>query len=77
MLNNKTILQIVPALNTGGVERGVLEISRFIVQNDFRSVVISSGGKLEYQVIKSGGKHYRLDVYTKNPFKWRSLRKKN
>ena len=49
MSNNKTILQIVPALNTGGVERGVLEISRFIVQNDFKSVVISSGGKLEYQ----------------------------
>ena len=73
---NKTILQIVPALNTGGVERGVLEISKFIVQNNYNSVVISSGGKLEYQVIKSGGKHYRLDVYTKNPLKWGGLRKK-
>ena len=76
MLNNKTILQIVPALNTGGVERGVLEISKFIVQNNLRSVIISSGGKLEYQVIKTGGKHYKLDVYTKNPFKWGSLRTK-
>ena len=30
MKNNKTILQIVPALNTGGVERGVIEISKYI-----------------------------------------------
>ena len=76
MINNKTILQIVPALNTGGVERGVLEISKYIVQNNFRSVVVSSGGKLEYQVTKSGGIHYRLDVFTKNPLKWKYLRKK-
>ena len=67
MKNNKTILQIVPALNTGGVERGVLEISKFIVQNDFRSIVISSGGKLEYQVTKTGGIHYKMDVFSKNP----------
>tara|TARA_B100000579_G_C22825106_1_gene852635 strand:- start:1094 stop:2251 length:1158 start_codon:yes stop_codon:yes gene_type:complete len=76
MENNKTILQIVPALNTGGVERGVLEISKFIVQNNFRSIVISSGGKLEYQVTKTGGIHYRMNVFTKNPLKWKSLRTK-
>ena len=38
-----TIAQILPALNTGGVERGVVEISKALVENNFRSIVISSG----------------------------------
>ena len=39
-----TIVQILPALNTGGVERGVVEISKALIENDFRSIVVSSGG---------------------------------
>ena len=39
-----TIAQILPALNTGGVERGVVEISKSLIENDFKSIVISSGG---------------------------------
>ena len=76
MKNNKTILQIVPALNTGGVERGVIEISKYISEKNFRSIVISSGGKFEHQVTKFGGIHYKLDVHSKNFLKWSSIRKK-
>ena len=76
MKNNKTILQIVPALNTGGVERGVIEISKYISDKNFRSIVISSGGKFEHQVTKFGGIHYKLEVHTKNFLKWSSIRKK-
>ena len=46
---NYTIAQILPALNTGGVERGVVEISKALVENNFRSIVISSGGHMEPQ----------------------------
>ena len=76
MENYKTILQIVPALNVGGVERGVVEISKFIIENNFRSVVISSGGRLSFSIEKSGAKHYTLDVHTKNPLKWKKVRKR-
>ena len=75
MLKNKTILQIVPALDNGGVERGVIEISNYIVENNCKSVVISSGGRLQHAMIRNGGLHYNLDVHTKNPLKWSSLRK--
>ena len=44
--NKYTIAQILPALNTGGVERGVIEISKALIDNDFRSIVVSSGGYL-------------------------------
>ena len=69
-----TIAQILPALNTGGVERGVAEISKALVENNFRSIVISSGGHMASQIIRNGGTHYKLDVATKNPLKWPKIR---
>ncbi len=69
-----TIVQILPALNTGGVERGVVEISKVLVENNFRSIVISSGGYMVSQITRNGGIHYALDVHTKNPLKWPKIR---
>ena len=69
-----TIVQILPALNTGGVERGVVEISKALVDKNFRSIVISSGGYMVSQITRNGGIHYALDVHTKNPLKWSKIR---
>ena len=69
-----TIAQILPALNTGGVERGVVEISKALVENNFRSIVISSGGHMVSQITRNRGIHYELDVATKNPLKWPKIR---
>ena len=69
-----TIVQILPALNTGGVERGVVEISKALIDNDFRSIVISSGGYMVPQLKRNGTTHYELDVHTKNPLKWSKIR---
>jgi glycosyltransferase involved in cell wall biosynthesis len=76
MIKNKyTIAQILPALNTGGVERGVIEISKALIDNNFKSIVISSGGHMEAQLRRTGGIHYKLDVNSKNPFRWYKIRK--
>ena len=69
-----TIVQILPALNTGGVERGVIEVSKALIDNGFKSVVISSGGHMETQLRRTGAMHYKLDVNCKNPFRWRKIR---
>ena len=74
MLNNKVILQIVPALNNGGVERGVIETSKFLVKNNNKSIVISSGGVYEHLISRHGGILHKLDVHLKNPLKWKKLR---
>ena len=74
MKKKYTIAQILPALNTGGVERGVVEISKALVDNNFRSIVISSGGYMVSQINRNGGIHYDLDVNTKNPLKWKKIR---
>ena len=70
-----TIAQILPALNTGGVERGVIEISKSLNDNGFKSIVLSSGGHMVPQLRRTGTTHYELNVNTKNPFKWPIIRK--
>ena len=72
--NKYTIAQILPALNTGGVERGVVEISKALTENNFRSIVVSSGGHYESQLRRNGAIHYKLDVHSKNPLRWVKIR---
>jgi len=62
------IVQLLPELNEGGVERGTMELSRELVKLGHESIVISSGGKLEEQIKKDGGTHITFDVCSKNPF---------
>jgi glycosyltransferase involved in cell wall biosynthesis len=62
------IVQLIPELNEGGVERGVVELSRELVKQGFESIVISNGGKLVSQLEQEGTVHIRLDVCSKNIF---------
>jgi glycosyltransferase involved in cell wall biosynthesis len=61
------ILQILPALNEGGVERGTVELSRELVRRGHTVTVISSGGRLAGQIERDGARHVALDVKSKNP----------
>ena len=45
-----TVIQTLPALDAGGVERGTLEIARALVAAGHRSIVISNGGRLVKQL---------------------------
>ncbi len=62
------IVQLLPELNEGGVERGTMELSRELVKLGHESIVISARGKLEEQIKKDGGTHITFDVCSKNPF---------
>ena len=61
------ILQILPALEEGGVERGTVELNREFVKRGLVSTVISSGGRLAEAIERDGGRHLTLDVRSKNP----------
>lgn len=54
------VIQILPELIAGGVERGTLELSRFLVQGGHRSLVVSQGGPLVELLVKEGGQHLRM-----------------
>ena len=61
-----TILQVLPALNSGGVERGTLEISKYLVSKNHRSIVISKGGRMKDKLVKEGGEHIELPIGEKS-----------
>ena len=61
------VVQLLPELNEGGVERGTVELSRELVKRGIESVIISKGGKLVEQVQREGGKHVAIDLCSKNP----------
>ena len=60
-------LQLVPAMEQGGVERGVVEMNRAIVAAGWQNVVVSAGGRLASVIEKDGGRHLEIDVKSKNP----------
>ncbi len=62
------VVQLLPELNEGGVERGVVELNREFVDGGLQSVVISNGGRLAEQITAHGGQHITFDVCSKNPF---------
>lgn len=61
------IVQLLPELNQGGVERGTVEFNREFIRRGLQSTVISAGGSLAAQVEQDGGRHITLDVCSKNP----------
>jgi glycosyltransferase involved in cell wall biosynthesis len=62
-----TIVQILPELESGGVERGTLEINQALVARGHRSIVVSAGGRLVKSLEAAGGEHVPLDVGKKSP----------
>ena len=60
------VLQILPQLNIGGVERGTLDLSKALIQNGHDAFVISGGGILVNELVKSGATHYEMPVHIKS-----------
>ncbi len=68
-MNHKplTVIQVLPALNGGGVERGTLEIGQYLVQQGHRSIVVSAGGRMVEQLIQEGSEHFQARIGIKSP----------
>jgi len=62
-----TVLQVVPALETGGVEQTTLDVAGAVVKAGGRAIVASAGGRLEADLIARGAETVRLPLDSKNP----------
>ena len=61
-----TVLQVLPALNSGGVEKGVLEVANALVHKGHKSLVMSEGGRLVQQLIDDGSEHFNWSIGKKS-----------
>jgi glycosyltransferase involved in cell wall biosynthesis len=62
-----TVLQVLPALESGGVERGTLEVGAELVRRGHRSLVVSGGGRLVEPLERAGSRHFEAAVGNKSP----------
>lgn len=61
-----TVVQLLPALESGGVERSTLEIAQALVDAGHRAVVVSAGGRLVPRLEAMGAEHVTLDIGRKS-----------
>ena len=61
------MLQVLPSLSTGGVERGTVDIARAIVNAGGKALVASAGGDMTRELQRAGATHFELPVHSKNP----------
>jgi len=66
-----TVVQMLPELEGGGVERGTLEVGRYLAGKGHRSIVISGGGRLVSQLEREGSRHISWTVGSKSPLSLR------
>ena len=60
------VVQILPELNAGGVERGTLEVGAHLVREGHEAIVISNGGRQVPALEASGATHFTLPVHRKS-----------
>lgn len=61
------VLQVLPALQGGGVEKGTLEIAHALVQAGHESWVLSAGGGMVATLEQQGSHHKQWDIGKKSP----------
>ena len=57
-----TVVQLLPALESGGVERSTLEIAEALVRAGHRALVVSAGGRLVQALQALGAEHITLPI---------------
>lgn len=62
------MLQVLPALGSGGAERGCVDVAIALVKAGGTSLVVSAGGPLERELTRAGAQHIVLPLDGKNPF---------
>ncbi|MBT3786970.1 MAG: glycosyltransferase family 4 protein [Alphaproteobacteria bacterium] len=67
MSKKPIVLQVLPALETGGVERTAVDMTKAIVDAGWTALVASQGGRMQYELERVGGEHIVMPLASKNP----------
>lgn len=70
--NRPVVLQVLPRLVTGGVERGTVDVTAALANAGWGAVVASAGGPMVREIERAGGTHVTLPLDSKNPLAMRA-----
>ncbi|MGA8277906.1 MAG: glycosyltransferase [Rhodanobacteraceae bacterium] len=62
-----TVVQLIPALESGGAERSALEVAQALCAAHHRSIVVSAGGRMLPRLLEQGSEHVTLPIGHKSP----------
>ncbi|MBQ8631913.1 MAG: glycosyltransferase family 4 protein [Alphaproteobacteria bacterium] len=65
------VLQVLPEVETGGVEVGTVEVASELQKHGIKNFVASQGGRMVYDLDKLKVPHFTLPLKSKNPFTMR------
>ena len=73
----KTVIQILPSLEHtgGGVERGTLDIAKFLIEKGYRSIIVSSGGDMSEKYKHKGVEHFNICLDKKGIINYFNIKK--
>ncbi|MCP4652680.1 MAG: glycosyltransferase [Candidatus Omnitrophica bacterium] len=61
------VIQALPRMNVGGVERGVVDLAKYLKNKDTQNIVISGGGRLVGELRNEKTIHHTMPIYSKSP----------
>ena len=67
-MKNFNLLQIIPSLNSGGVEQGTVDVANFIGAKNLGSFIASNGGNMITLLNRRKTSHFKLPIHSKNIF---------
>lgn len=70
-----TVVQILPGMESGGVERGTVEVGAELVRRGHRAIVISAGGRMVHELARHKVEHVTWKVGAKSLTTLRFIRK--
>ena len=75
-MSSINIAQLLPSLESGGVERGVVDLSNYLSNKNITNHIISNGGKMEKELDHQFSVHHKLPINSKNFFYFPIISKK-
>ena len=75
-MSSFNVAQILPSLDSGGVERGTIEVANYLSELKLKNNIISNGGHLINEINKNYTRHFELAVHSKNFFSYPTIANK-
>ena len=75
-MSSFNVAQILPSLDSGGVERGTIEVANYLSELKLKNNIISNGGRLVNEINKNYTRHFELAVHSKNFFSYPTIANK-
>ena len=75
-MSSFNLVQIVPSLDSGGVERGTIDVANFLAEKKIQNFIITSGGQMIKELDESFAHVHLLPVSSKNIFSYPLIARK-